>query len=38
MALYLNVGLNGLGIDAYEEWFEDLCVLRFQYYYIGLPA
>jgi Domain of unknown function (DUF4351) len=38
IALYLRVGLDGLGIDVYEEWFEELRVLLFQYYYIGLPA
>lgn len=38
IGLYLQVGLNGVGWDSYEErfWEEDL--LRFRYAYVGLPA
>jgi len=38
VALYLNVGLEGVGIDTYEEYFGDLRVLHFQYLYVGLPG
>ncbi|MBI1917073.1 MAG: DUF4351 domain-containing protein [Planctomycetes bacterium] len=38
VALYLNVGLDGIGVDVYEEYFGDLRVLHFQYLYVGLPA
>ncbi len=38
IAIYLRVGLNGIGIDGYAEDFEDLQVLRFQYFYVGLPG
>ena len=38
IALYLRVGLEGVGIDVYEEHFHELRVLHFQYYYVGLPA
>ena len=38
VAVYLRVGLDGIGIDGYEENFDDLDVLRFRYLYVGLPA
>ena len=38
LALYLKVGLNGVGIDSYAESFWELEVVRFQYLYVGLPA
>jgi hypothetical protein len=38
IGLYLRVGLQGIGIDVYEEHFHELRVLQFQYYYVGLPA
>jgi flagellar biosynthesis/type III secretory pathway protein FliH len=37
IAVYLRVGLQGLGIDAYVEQFQDLEVVKFQYLYLGLP-
>jgi hypothetical protein len=38
IAVYLRVGLDGIGVDGYSEDFEDLDVLRFRYLYVGLPA
>jgi hypothetical protein len=38
VAVYLRVGLNGIGIDVYTEEYEGLEILRFQYLYVGLPA
>lgn len=38
ICLFLRVGLNGLGWDAYEERLWDRALLRFEYTYIGLPA
>jgi hypothetical protein len=38
LALYLQVGLDGLGTDVYEEFFWEQRVLRFEYQYVGLPA
>jgi hypothetical protein len=38
IAVYLNVGLEGRGVDTYEKWFWERCVLRFEYDYVGLPA
>jgi hypothetical protein len=38
IALYLRVGLNGIGIDIYEEHFWELRPIRFEYLYVGLPA
>jgi hypothetical protein len=38
LVVYLNVGLDGLGVGLYEEHFGDLCVLTFRYLYAGLPA
>jgi hypothetical protein len=38
IGLYLRVGLDGIGWDAYEEFFWDHRLLRFEYAYVGLPA
>jgi hypothetical protein len=38
VAVYLRVGLEGLGIDEYTEEFGPLNVLRFKYLYVGLPG
>lgn len=38
IVLYLKVGMEGIGVDAYEEIYGDLCLLRFQYLYVGLPG
>jgi len=38
IAIFLKVGLDGVGIDRYEESFWELAIVRFQYLYVGLPA
>lgn len=38
IAVYLRVGMEGIGVDVYEEYVEDFRVLNFQYLYVGLPA
>ncbi|MBI3821393.1 MAG: hypothetical protein HY289_01790, partial [Planctomycetes bacterium] len=38
IGLYLKVGLDGIGIDVFEENFWDLDVVRLQYLYVGLPG
>jgi hypothetical protein len=38
IGLFLRVGLDGLGWDAYEEYFWEHRLLRFEYAYVGLPA
>src|SRR5262249_10480920 len=38
IALFLRVGLEGIGWDAYEEHFWEQRIVRFEYAYIGLPA
>jgi hypothetical protein len=38
IGLYLRVGLDGIGKDAYEEHFWELDVVLFKYLYVGLPA
>ncbi len=38
VALFLRVGLEGTGWDAYEEHFWERQVLRFEYAYVGLPG
>jgi hypothetical protein len=38
IALFLRVGLDGIGWDAYEEHFWEHRVVRFEYTYVGLPA
>jgi hypothetical protein len=38
IALYLRVGLDGIGWDVYEETFWDNWLLSFSYAYVGLPG
>lgn len=38
IALFLKVGLDGIGIEVYEEYFWELRPVRFEYLYVGLPA
>lgn len=38
LALYLHVGLDGVGWDQYEEYLWGRRLLHFQYPYVGLPA
>lgn len=38
MALYLQVGLEGVGWDVYEEWYWNRRLVHFEYAYVGLPA
>jgi hypothetical protein len=38
IAIYLRVGLEGIGIDVYEEHFWELRPVHFEYLYVGLPA
>lgn len=38
IAIYLKVGMKGIGIDEYEEHFWELRPIRFEYLYVGLPA
>ncbi len=38
IGLFLRVGLDGIGWDAYEEFFWEHRILRFEYAYVGLPA
>jgi hypothetical protein len=38
IALFLRLGLDGIGWDAYEEHFWEHRVVRFDYAYVGLPA
>ena len=38
IGLFLRVGLDGVGWDAYEEYFWEQRLLRFEYAYVGLPA
>ena len=38
IGLFLKVGMNGIGIDVYEENFWEFQTVRFQYLYVGLPA
>jgi hypothetical protein len=38
IGLFLRVGLEGIGWDAYEELFWEQRLLRFEYAYVGLPA
>jgi hypothetical protein len=37
-ALFLRVGLDGIGWDAYEAHFWEQRIVRFEYGYAGLPA
>src|SRR5580700_8342869 len=38
IALYLRVGLDGIGWDIYEETYWDHRLLTFAYAYVGLPG
>src|ERR1700674_23545 len=38
IALFLRVGLDGVGWDTYEEHFWEHRIVRFEYAYVGLPA
>jgi hypothetical protein len=38
IALYLRVGLDGIGWDVYEEWYWDHRLVSFEYAYVGLPG
>ncbi len=38
VALFLRLGLDGIGWDTYEEHFWDQRIVRFEYAYVGLPA
>jgi hypothetical protein len=38
VALYLRVGLEGIGWDVYQENYWDHRLLSFEYAYVGLPA
>jgi hypothetical protein len=38
IALFLRVGLKGIGWDAYEEHFWEEEIVRFRYAYVGLPG
>ena len=38
IALYLRVGLDGIGWDVYEETYWDHRLLYFTYAYVGLPG
>jgi hypothetical protein len=38
IGLFLRVGLEGIGWDAYEEFFWERRIIRFEYAYVGLPA
>lgn len=38
IGLYLRVGLEGIGWDAYQEYFWEHELIRFRYPYVGLPA
>jgi len=38
IGLFLRVGFDGIGWDAYEEHFWEHCLLRFEYAYVGLPG
>lgn len=38
IGVFLRVGLDGIGIDVYEENFWEFQTVKFQYLYVGLPA
>jgi hypothetical protein len=38
IALFLRVGLEGIGVDVYEAHFFELRPVRFEYLYVGLPG
>ncbi|VAX38012.1 hypothetical protein MNBD_PLANCTO02-1046, partial [hydrothermal vent metagenome] len=37
VAIYLKVGLDGIGVDEYHEAFNSFEILHFRYLYVGLP-
>jgi len=38
VAIFLRVGMDGIGIDVYEEHFWEFQPVQFKYLYVGLPA
>ena len=38
IGMFLRAGLEGIGVDVYEEHFWELCPVLFKYLYVGLPA
>jgi Domain of unknown function (DUF4351) len=38
VGIFLSVGLDGRGTDAFERWVWERRVLRFEYDYVGLPG
>src|SRR5262245_37956359 len=38
VAVYLRVGLEGVGFDSYAESYNDVELLHFRFLYVGLPA
>ncbi len=38
IGLFLKVGLEGIGIELYEEYFWEFCPVTFRFLYVGLPA
>jgi hypothetical protein len=38
IVVFLNVGLEGIGVDVYAEDFWELRAIQFQYLYVGLPT
>ena len=38
VAVYLNVGLGGIGLDRYQETFGEFDILQYTYWYVGLSA
>jgi hypothetical protein len=38
VAIYLRVGLDGIGTDVFQEFYGSLDVLTFKYLYVGLPG
>lgn len=38
IVIYLKVGLNGIGIDSYDESFWDFEILKLNFLYVGLPG
>src|SRR5437660_2550588 len=38
IGIFLRVGLDGIGVDVYEEHFWEFRPVHFEYLYVGLPA
>jgi len=38
VAVYLKVGLGGVGLERYQETFGEFDILKYTYWYAGLPA